>query len=120
MTHNRPPMCSATGCPARHPGFGASCSRDRRQFDHLKRREFVALLGGSYLVLGYKLVDVDGALALDRDGFDLLGIELDIIALHLPAASSNPGTGRVLTSSMYPRLIRSGTRTWNNSHRIYG
>jgi hypothetical protein len=33
------------------------------------------------LVLGHKLVDVDCALALNRDGFELLGIKLDIVAL---------------------------------------
>src|ERR1700730_9059600 len=33
------------------------------------------------LVLGHELVDVDRALALDRDGFKLLGIKLDVIAL---------------------------------------
>ena len=33
------------------------------------------------LVLGHELVDVDRALALNRDGFELLGIKLDIVAL---------------------------------------
>jgi hypothetical protein len=33
------------------------------------------------LFLGHKLVDVYGALALNRDRFELLGIELDIVAL---------------------------------------
>src|ERR1700730_9060142 len=33
------------------------------------------------LVLGHELVDVDRALALDRDSFELLGIKLDIFTL---------------------------------------
>src|ERR1700730_16444892 len=33
------------------------------------------------LVLGHELVDVDRALALDRDSFELLGIKLNIVAL---------------------------------------
>ena len=34
-----------------------------------------------YLVLRHELVDVDCALALDRDGFELFGIKLDVLAL---------------------------------------
>jgi hypothetical protein len=33
------------------------------------------------LVLGHELIDIDYALALDRDGFEFLGIKLDVIAL---------------------------------------
>ena len=33
------------------------------------------------LVLGHELVDVDRALALDRDSFEFLGIKFDVIAL---------------------------------------
>src|SRR5713226_8943727 len=34
-----------------------------------------------YLLLGHKLVNVDGALALDCDGFEFFGIEFDVLAL---------------------------------------
>src|SRR5208337_2032089 len=34
-----------------------------------------------YLLLGHELVDIDHALALDRHGFELFGVKLDILAL---------------------------------------
>ena len=35
-----------------------------------------------YLVLGYELIDIDDALALDRDCFQFLGRKLDVVTLR--------------------------------------
>jgi hypothetical protein len=39
------------------------------------------LRGTNSFLARHELVDVDRALALDRDSFELLGIKLDVVAL---------------------------------------